>query len=176
MKKLLIISALACVCALFDTRAQGTLNLSNLQPGQEIYFPTDLSTGTTAGPGSVPGSYAQLFLGGTGGQIGSGTALTPLVSFFPDAGATQWLVPTDFTVPGVAPGTTATFHLDVTVPGWGTDRSGAFTSNLGGTLPSGVSLPAGDTSTLQGFVFVPEPSTIALGIIGATVLLLRRRK
>src|SRR4051812_33893317 len=173
MKKLLIISALACVCALFDTRAQGTLNLSNLQPGQELMVGPPFAP--AVGPGSIPGSYAQLFFGGTG-EIGSGTALTPLVSFFPDAGATQWLVPTDFTVPGAAPGTTAIFYLEISGPTFPTTRSGAFTSNLGGTLPSGVSLPAGDTSTLQGFVFVPEPSTIALGIIGATVLLLRRRK
>src|SRR4051812_32628106 len=173
MKKLLIISALACVCALFDTRAQGTLNLSNLQPGQELMVGPPFAP--AVGPGSIPGSYAQLFFGGTG-EIGSGTALTPLVTFFPDAGATQWLVPTDFTVPGAAPGSTAQFYLEVSGPGLTLTRSGQFSSNLGGTLPSGVSLPAGDTSTLAGFTVIPEPSTIAFGVIGGLALLLRRRK
>src|SRR3954471_16262999 len=106
MKKLLV--ALAAVLVSAATYAQGTLNLSNLQPGQEIVV-----QGMGAnGPGSIPGSQAQLFLGGTAAP-GSGTALTPLVTFFPDAGATQWLQPTDFTVPGAAPGSTAQFYLEV---------------------------------------------------------------
>jgi hypothetical protein len=169
MKNSLIISALIFFSIPFRTSAQGTLNLSNLQPGQEII----LGQGAN-GPGAIPGSYAQLFLGsgGTGG-----TALTPVVSFFPDAGATQWLVPTDFTVPGAAPGTTATFYLVVTVAGYSPTSSSDFTSNLGGTLPSGVSLPAGDTSTLQGIVIgFPEPSTFAFGIVGGLALLLFRRR
>jgi len=146
------------------------MNLSNLQPGQEIW----VGAPNTVGPGTIQGATAQLFLG-SGGS--GGTALTPVVTFFPDAGATQWLNPTDFTVPGAAPGTTATFYLVVSGPGLQTTASKDFTSNLGGTLPSGVSLPAGDTATLQGFVVpVPEPSTIAFGVIGGLALLLRRRK
>jgi len=169
MKKLLV--ALAAVLVSAATYAQGTMNLSNLQPGQEI----TLQGQGANGPGMVPGSTAQLFLG-SGGS--GGTALTPVVTFFPDAGATQWLQPTDFTVPGAAPGSTATFYLVVTANGYKTTSSADFTSNLGGTLPSGVSLPAGDTSTLRGFVIpvVPEPSTIAFGVIGGLALLLRRRK
>jgi len=168
MKKLLV--ALAAVLVSAATYAQGTMNLSNLQPGQEITLQGQGATG----PGSVAGSTAQLFLG-SGGS--GGTALTPVVTFFPDTGATQWLQPTDFTVPGAAPGSQATFYLVVTAPGYGPGISKDFTSNLGGTLPSGVSLPAGDTSTLQGFIVpIPEPSTIAFGVIGGLALLLRRRK
>jgi len=173
MKKPLIISALLCLCTAFHVSAQGTLNLSNLQPGQEI------SLGGGAGPGSIPGSSAQLFLGSRGDV--AAVPLTPIVSFFPDVGATQWLVPTDFTVPGAAPGTTVTLFLKVYMPagsGYPPETvSNDFTSNLGGTLPSGVSLPAGDTATLQGFyVTVPEPSALVFGTIGSLMLLLLRRR
>src|SRR4051812_146573 len=123
MKKPLVISALIFFFTAFRTSAQGTLNLSNLQPGQEITIRYQDQGGP--GPGSIAGSTAQLFLGSV---ATGGTALTPVVSFFPDAGATQWLVPTDFTVPGAAPGTTATFHLLVTVPGFRPASSEDFNS------------------------------------------------
>jgi hypothetical protein len=101
------------------------------------------------------------------------------VNFFTEPGATQWLVPTDFVVPGTAPGTTATFYLRVSAPGWENFNfvSKDFTSNLGGTLPSGASLPPGDTS---GLAFVmplfPEPSTVVFGTVGGLALLLFRRR
>src|SRR3954470_13980009 len=110
MKKLFVL--LTLIFTSLKSYAQGTLNLSNLQPGQEIWL---WNAAGAAGPGSIPGSYAQLFLGseGTGGP-----PLTPLVNFFTEPGATQWLVPTDFVVPGAAPGTIGTFYLRVSAPGW----------------------------------------------------------
>ena len=46
---------------------------------------------------------------------------------------------------------------------------------LGGTKPDGTELFGGFLVGLQGFILVPEPSTMALGLLGAA-LLYRRRK
>jgi hypothetical protein len=64
MKRLIVLSIF--IFAALENYAQGTLNLNNLQPGEEIWLWNAVGA---AGPGSIPGSYAQLFLGseGTGG-------------------------------------------------------------------------------------------------------------
>jgi hypothetical protein len=55
---------------------------------------------------------------------------------------------------------------DVTIP------------QLGGTPAGGAPIPTPSLNGLQGFQIrvVPEPSTMALGVLGAAALLFRRRK
>jgi hypothetical protein len=48
---------------------------------------------------------------------------------------------------------------------------------LGGINPeTGAIVPTPDLAGLQSFTLVPEPSTIALGVLGAIAFFFRRRK
>jgi hypothetical protein len=173
MKKLLV--ALAAVLVTAASYGQGQVNFNNLDAladkSKGIYRPD----GTT---GAGAGITAQLFLVGAGGVL---TALTPPTTFFTDPGAEFLLNPVDVTVPNVAGGGSATFRVQA----WDTQlgsytaalaanglrgESGDFVNKVGGgTLPP-------ENTVFTGFTMVPEPSTIALGVIGAAALLLRRRK
>jgi len=132
--------------------------------------------------GDTTGGQAQLFLVGAGGTL---TALTPPTTFRTGAAA-QYLSAVTVDVPGTTPGGSATFVLKAWVGGSSFDaattskgQSGPFTvSNLGGTPASGPPITPPALNGLQTFALVPvpEPSTIALGVLGAAALLIRRRK
>lgn len=172
MKKLLVALAAVLVTAA-TSYGQGQINFNNLGALTDsakygIFLP-----GGTTGPG---GSYtAQLFLVGDSGV----TPLTPATTFASDAGFEYLLQPVDITVPGVASGGTANFRVQV----WDT-LGGSFDGakiargqiDFSGKVGGGVNPP--ENTVFDGFnlVAVPEPSTIALGLIGAGALLLRRRK
>jgi hypothetical protein len=177
MKKLLI--ALAAVLVTAATYGQGTVRFANRDVTAGLDAPITLA-GTTHGPGA---DYtAQLFLvNGT-----TFTALTPPSTFNASTGtiADKYIKPQDVTVPGVAGGSAATF----VVRAWLT-ASGSFdaAASKGQSAPVTVaalggagappSLPALLTG-LQGFevTAVPEPTVIALGVLGAAAFMLRRRK
>jgi hypothetical protein len=148
---------LTALCALVSVSAfaQGTIQLSNIGKGIVTI------DGEAAGPGSATVQYADAngnLLGKTAGILGAG--------FF-SAGAT--------TLDGL------TGEVSLKLAGWvdGGDPSfsDAFTVTLGGAgTPPGppAALPA-DFAGLN-ITTVPEPSTVALAILGGAALFFRRRK
>ena len=117
--------------------------------------------------------------------------LTPATTFRdPSANpiAAKYIVNVDpVVVPGIPPGNPATVVMRAWLTSLGSfDQAKASFENFGSgespplTIPSlgGGLLPDSNLSGLQGFRIVdsPEPSTIALGILGGSLLLLWRRK
>jgi hypothetical protein len=177
MKKLLI--ALAAVMLTAASYGQGQVVFAN-KVGTAVDAPVFLA-GTQTGPG--PDYSAQLFLS-SGGSL---TALTPATTFRAAgtgaaAIADRYWINQDVIVPGVASGATATF----VVRAWKTSAGSYDNAALAGRGESaafqvavgGGQLPPANLTTLQGFsvTAVPEPATIALGVLGAAALVLRRRK
>ena len=182
MKKLLI--ALAAVLVTAASYGQGTVLLSNLGGG--VNAPVMLGT-TGHGPG--PGYVAQLFLV-SGGQ---NLALTPTSSFRSATAAQptadRYLVtpPPEVIVTGVAASAKADLALRVWPTSFASYDAAKAANAVGESRVNGVTLgggllPAanliGDAGAIAGFTVpvVPEPTILALGVLGASALLLRRRK
>jgi len=171
------------------SHAQGTVTFANAGAG----FNAQVHLDSITGPFVTSSSYmAQLLL------VGAGGSLTPIgaVANFIGAGGPGYFNGGAVTVAGVAPGANATFQVFA----WdGASGQAVYAAALaawqGGSIHGGYSLPSGGVtialggvgsppSTPAGLVglqpwavtVVPEPSTIALGIIGGLALLLRRRK
>lgn len=190
MKKLAILAALTLMgTAATSFAQQATVTLNNYDSNIPIMFMG--SSGTAAAATGANNVFVQL-LGGPSasqlqpvtiaGQTGSVIAVgggSDVAGFF-DAGFGV--------VPGVAANATATFVLTAFV---GNDPSAA-TAQLVQTAawtqatgswagvpspPSGpaLAIPAGTSLTVGGAP-IPEPSTIALGLLGLGALLIRRRK
>ena len=181
MKKL-VIAAVALMVSIAATYAQGQVNFANrvqasgvnakvLDPTGAGALTPPFAAGLAVVDGAtftyVPGSAASFRTGAAAGYI------TPLVA----------------TIPGHAENTTATLRM-FGYSGAATDSAAATALLNGGsnpqnfgisdpvtvTLGGGVVLPP-DMVGLQGFtISVPEPSTIAFGLLGAAALLIRRRK
>lgn len=176
MKKLLI--ALAAAFVAVASYGQGQVVFAN-KVGTAVDAPV-LIAGTTTGPG--PTYTAQLFLKGTDGSY---TALTPS-STFRAAGtgaaaiADRYWVNQTIDLPTVAPGANATFA----VRAWLTSAGSYDAATSRGQSPDvtlavgGGTLPPANLVGLQGFTVsaVPEPTVLALGVLGAGALFLRRRK
>jgi hypothetical protein len=180
MKKLLI--AIAAVLVSAATFAQGTVSFNTRIPGQ-VDAPVTL--GSATGPGAGPTYSAEL---GVVGANGSFTPIPGSVTTFRTPTATapalaNYVVTVgEVAVPGVPTGGSANlaFRAWLTsagsydaAPAANRGQSAAVTvTGLGG----GPTPPA-NLVGLTGFVIpIPEPSTIALGALGAAALLLRRRK
>jgi hypothetical protein len=135
--------------------------------------------------------WAQLYAApGANQAVGSLQAVGSPVNFRTGAGA--GFVPAGLvvTVPSGAPGTTATIQMRAWEGAAGSTYEAALAggaktgfSNIVNVGPLGGPDPTGGPDFLDpfmlgvtGFSLVPEPSTIALGLIGAAALLLRRRK
>jgi len=171
MKKLLV--TLTAVLISASTFGQGTIQFNN-RTGP-IDAPVTRQDGTGAGAGVT----AQLFLV----QGGVYTPLTPTTTFRTTSPAAAFYVTqpaTAVTVPGIAAANSATIVMrawegasfdSATVRG----ESTPITITLGGDVPGSAPLPPALLTGLQGFTLVPEPSTIALGLLGAAALLYRRR-
>jgi hypothetical protein len=178
MKKLLI--ALAAAFIAVASYGQGQVVFAN-KVGTAVDAPVFIQ-GTQTGPG--PNYSAQLYLS-------SGGSLTPLgtPAAFRPAGtgsaaiADRYWVNQTVDVTGVAAGANATFVVRAWKTSLGTfDAAKATGANFGESAPltiavGGETLPPANLVGLQGFtIAVPEPSVIALGVLGASALLLRRRK
>jgi len=170
---------LAAIAALMITAtgySQGTFLFNNRDLGNGI----DAKVVDPSGVGVSAGYTAQIFLvNGT-----SLTPLTPSTTFRTGAAAGYVNAPADpITVPGVAGGSTATLRM---VAFNGTAYNGAGTTFQGKstdftvTLGGAGSPPSTPTPLigLTGFAVaaVPEPTTLALGILGLGALLIRRKK
>jgi hypothetical protein len=182
MKKVII--ALASLLVAAAAYAQGTVDFNNRITGV-VDARVLLPDGTGAGTGFT----AELLGGPKGTAVGQLTPLSPTTTFRTSSAAAMGYVNgVTVTVPNVAAGAAATLVMRAfngkdfassTVKG----QSAPFDITLGGTPPGGAPLPPSAMSTLTGFSLsgggtpvIPEPSTIALGVIGAAALLLRRRK
>lgn len=170
MKKLLI--ALAAVLVTAASYAQGTVNFVNRVSGG-VDAPI-----TFNGTGPGPNFSAALYMGGT--MVPDSTT-----TFRSGAGA-AYLVSKVVTIPGVPGGSPATLQIRAWETAAGsyeaasTSTTFAFgeSADFTVTLAAPPNTPADLPASVQGFTLrvVPEPSTIALGVLGAAALLLRRRK
>lgn len=180
MKKLLI--ALAAVLVTATTFGQGQINFAT-KVGADVDAPVIIS-GTQNGPG--PTWSAGLYLQGAGGSL---TPLTPTTTFRDGSvnpTAAKYVLNVDpVVVPGIAPGNPATVVMRAWLTSLGSfDAAKASGGGFGESVPLTIASLGGgllvdsNLSGLQGFSVlpVPEPSVIALGVLGASALLLRRRK
>jgi hypothetical protein len=168
MKKTIIaIAALLMTAAAY---AQGTVNFANRISGV-FDQPILLTTDTTQGAGTIAGTTAQLLLVNGTSVTPVGTAITfrgtsgALAKYF-DGGSVE--------IPGTSAGGTATLRVRISGTGVQTKDSASFTQALGGGT-----LPAENMTTFVGFNVtpaVPEPTTIALGVLGAAALIAARRR
>ncbi|MBX3745022.1 MAG: PEP-CTERM sorting domain-containing protein [Verrucomicrobiae bacterium] len=162
---------------------QGTVNFANRSVGvfeAPVTYNGERIAGTAA--------WAQYYAGPAGGAL---TAIGAPVNFRSGANAGFTLAVPDTVVAGVAPGSQAdvvlrVWHADLGVTSWeaaqaldlgGVGQSATVTVATGGagTPPS---LPAVLTG-MTGFEVsqvIPEPSIAALGLLGAGLLLVRRKK
>jgi MYXO-CTERM domain-containing protein len=158
MKKLLVIAL--CVAGALSLSAQGTLNTFNL--------------GSTVSLGAYTGAFGDVQVTVWAGADAS--SLAP-VHTAPLLNAGGLIAPVEAVVAGVATGSTAAVQLSASAPGFSGIGPVGTSGNLGGgTTPAG-GLPAGIGLTLvaDGPV-IPEPTTWALGLLGAALLFGRRRK
>jgi hypothetical protein len=173
MKKTLV--AIAALLMTAATYGQGTVNFANRLSGV-FDAPITQAANTTLGIGEVSGIKAQLLLvnGTSVTPIGSAIAFrgtTGALAKYFDGGAVE--------VPGVAAGASAQLKVRITGPTVsggataGTFDGPAFTQALGGGT-----LPPENMVNMTGFSVsvVPEPTTIALGMLGAAALVAARRR
>lgn len=169
MKKLLITVA-ALMVTLASTMAQGQVNFAT-----KVGTAVDAKVLNPSGAPALTPPYSAAL------QVKNGTTYTTIpssISAFRTGLAAGYVVPSTVEVPGVAIGGSATLRL---VAFTGTAFEGATefgnSNDVTVTLGGGVNLPP-DLVGLTGFTMqvIPEPSTIALGVLGAAALLLRRRK
>jgi hypothetical protein len=177
-KTLVLIAALLTSVAAF---AQGQVNfITVLGPSgnRTVDAPVKRVDGVTA---AGAGFSAQLFLLNAGVY----TALTPATVFRTDVPAASFYVVdpgSPVTVPGFAPQSTAPLVLRAWDSSFASYDAAATAGGQRGESAvanialGGGTLPPTNLVGLQGFTMVPEPSTIAFGVIGGLALLLRRRK
>lgn len=175
MKKLII--AMAALLVSVSAYGQGQVVFNNRVVGSVVaqVTLTGTATGIQDGVGATSAKWeAQLFGGPAAAGAGGLEALLPKTTFRTGAGA-GFVVATDVTLPKVAPGASAAIQMRATTTdGFGSGNSKVFNVTLGGGLN-----PPANLVGLEAFsaTYIPEPSTIALGILGAAGLLaLRRRK
>lgn len=170
MKKLII--AVAALMVTAAAYGQGLVSFQNRVSGV-----VDARVLMPDGTGAGAGITAQLWGGPAGTTVDKLVALSPSTTFRTSSAAAMGYVnAVDVSVPGVAAGAQATLVMRAFN---GADyassalrgQSNPITVALGG----GVLTPA-NLVGMTGFTLVPEPSTIALGVLGAAVLLFRRRK
>lgn len=159
--------------------AQGTVNFANivLSGGARVVdAPVFAADGTTRLAGT--GFQAQLYAGPNAGSL---AAIGNPTGFLTGTGAGYFNGGTR-TIDTVAPGANAAIE----VRAWDTSSGATFAAaSIKGSSP-GLSIATGGSGTppslpanlvgLQSFSLVPEPSTLALGALGALALLFRRRK
>jgi len=179
MKKLLLVAGL--MLASVAAYAQGTLNFASFvtvpAPGTSVNAPVFNSDGTTRLAGAS--FMAILYAGPTAGSMQAvGTAVA-----FSTGGGAGYFIGGTRTVTTVAGNAIAFLQVRAWDTAAGATWDAAFASGsrygmspiLQLTLGQAPATPPNMTG-LQGFNLVPEPSTIALGILGASALLFRRRK
>lgn len=178
--------ALTALLAAASAFAQGTINFATRVTGSIDY--RAIYQGDSAPAGST--FWAQLYASAAGGTLAPIGAPVPFRDT-PDAAKGYITAGGTVEVPGVPSGGTAQVQLYAWASSLGANYAEAAGKNLGGignssvfnvtvgggTLPPGALTGLGNgTSTLQISPIVPEPSIAALGLLGAGMLLIRRKK
>jgi hypothetical protein len=176
MKKLLV--AMVAVLVAAASYGQGQVSFNN------FFDPPGTPAGTsgiyrpgTPRVGAGAGYTAALYLAS---NLASPLATT---TFFTDPGAEFYLNPVDVTLSGILGGTSQSFVIRAWETAGGSfanasikGETGPFSNKVGGDPGGGGAATPPENTIFTGFVMVPEPSTIALGVLGAAALLFRRRK
>jgi hypothetical protein len=164
MKKLLVVGA--CVVGIAAAQAQGTVNFANLA-GANIQPIMDVG-----GTATLDAGWAQL-------ELADGTALGTPVAMI--AGGL-------FFGPAIDTGVAAGTAVDLVVRAWDGGDGSAPAGNIGvsdvfSVTTGGVGDPPGPPADIvfagggmQSFALVPEPTTLALALLGGIALMFRRRK
>ena len=182
MKKLIIAFAAVLVTAA-TSFAQGELNFSTRNTLAGVNGPVVFAADPTRGPG--PLWNADLVLVGAGGvETPIASSLTTFQAPGPGAASVleRYVSPLVVSIPGSPAGSTVTLRMRA----WETAAGSFANAALGKagisapfqvTLTAAPNPPADLPASFTGFqIPVPEPSTIALGVLGAAALLIRRRK
>jgi len=180
-----IVLALTALLAAGSAFAQGTINFSTKITGTvdaKVFY------GVPGGATSPAGAdySAQLYVGAAGGAL---SAVGSAVPFRGDAGIGYITAGGKVAVPGIAGGSSASVELRAWKTSLGASYEAALAAgggvNVGKSAPITITLGGGGTppapdanlAGLQGFVIpVPEPSIAALGLLGAGLLVIRRKK
>jgi hypothetical protein len=184
MKKL-VIAAVALIASIAATYAQGQVNFNNKVASAD---PPIAARVLSAANGNAPAA-AGFAAGLAVSDAGTLTYIPGSATTFKTTPATLtgYINPLVPTIAGHAAGTSVTLVM-FGYAGGATDAAAAAalggdrSVNFGMSNPVTVSLGGGttlppDMQGLQGFtIAAPEPSTIALGLLGAAALLIRRRK
>jgi len=180
-----IVLALTALLAAGSAFAQGTLNFSTKITGT---VDAKVTYGVPGSPGTAAnGDYVgQLYAGAPGGAL---SAVGSPVPFRSDAGIGYITAGGKVTVPGIAGGSSASVELRAWKSSLGATYEAALAAgggnNVGKSSPITLTLGGGGTppapdanlAGLQGFMIpVPEPSIAALGLLGAGLLVIRRKK
>jgi len=171
MKKLLITAA-ALMISLVSTMAQGQVNFATRITAKNINARVQNAAGAQATGAAGYNAGLYLVSGGNATLIpGSVTSFQSPPSLF-----TGYVTPITVSIPGTNPGDTVTLQFRA----WGGasyETATEFGSSPSFSVATGGGVnPAADLVGITGFQMVPEPSTIALGVLGAAALLFRRRK
>jgi hypothetical protein len=165
MKKTII--ALTALMVTVSAFGQGAVVFNNR-------VPPGIDAKVTFGGVGITGAEwkAQLFGGPENGTL---SPLTPTTTF--RAGnAAGYVNPVDVIVPNVAPGNKATLVMRAFN---GADFASSALSGSSDPITitlGGGTLPPANLDGLRAFQIIPEPSTIALGLLGGLALLFWRRK
>jgi len=177
MKNTLIVAGLALLGAAVQSYAavQGTVSAQNWTGSQIMY---QSAAGATSVALPLTG-YVEILGGPVGGALTSLATVQPQADGYFDAGV--------LVIPGVAGGATASLQVRAwvgatTYAAAPSQGSVSFTQTAGSWDDAAVP-PAPKTgpdvamgSLTVGPAVIPEPSTIALALLGAGALLIRRRK
>jgi hypothetical protein len=180
-----IVIAIAALSVAVSAFAQGTVNFSN-RTGS-IDAPVTYASGARVIGTGAEAVWGQLMAAAPGGTL---AAIGVPVPFREGAGAGYITGGGAITVPGVAAGSPASIQMVAWHTSLGATYAEALAKGLGGVGNSatfdvatgGVGTPPSLPSNLVGLTafsvsaIVPEPSIAALGLLGAGLLLIRRKK
>lgn len=182
MKRTLL--AIAALCAAVGVLAQGTVNFTN--DGYTLGDARPVFDVDGTSPLFGDAFLAQLYAGPDAGSLAPVGNAAPFFDDFGDANLAGVFSDGNRVIETVAPGADAVIEVRAwaaadggtyeaaEAAGGKVGKSAQFTVATGGAgSPPG--LPA-NLAGFSSFSLVPEPSTAALGLLGAFALLLRRRK